>query len=270
MMTAGHQSVREKVGSASGALLVQALIGAMILWGLGADVRGAVEAPLRMFDVLPPPPPPEPKPVQPPPRQESDTRNQRFTPREEGGAAPPNLRSQATEVTAPAPVIPLPVTPPIVAAPRPAAGNDPSSGAAERPGPGTGSGGIGDGSGSGAGGGGGGGGGYGRVRPPRLIRGGFRDSDFPPGLGEAGIGGTVSVIFTILPDGNVTDCRITRSSGSPALDETTCRIIERRYFFEPSRDESGRPIRSRMTENHSWIVEDLPPEREPPRRRRGW
>lgn len=272
MMTAGHQSARDRLGSASAALLVQAAIAAMLLWGLGADLRGAAEAPLRLFDVVPPSPPNEPERFQPPPRVESDTRRQRFAPREEGGASPPNLRSRATEVTAPEPVIPLPVTVPMVAAAKPDAGTDPSSGAADVRGPGTGSGGIGDGSGSGAGGGGGGGGGYGRLQPPRLIRGGFRDSDYPRGLGEAGIGGTVSVIFTIQPDGHVTDCRITRSSGSPILDDTTCRIIERRYYFDPSRDESGRPIRSRMTENHSWIVQDLPPEDEPPRRRRriGW
>jgi protein TonB len=272
MMTASRQSMRERIGSASGALLVQVALGAMFLWGLGADVRSIAEAPLRLFDVVPPAPPPEPERFEPPPRVESDTQRQRFAPDEEGGASPPNIRSRATEVVAPEPVVPLPVTPPIVAAPKPATGFDRSSGAADVRGPGTGSGGIGDGTGSGAGGGGGGGGGYGRLRPPRLIRGRFRDSDYPPGLGEAGIGGTVSVIFTIQPDGYVTDCRITRSSGSRALDDTTCRIIEQRYYFDPSRDEDGRPIRSRMTENHSWIVEDLPPEREPPRRRRrmGW
>jgi len=268
MMTEGHQRVRDRIGSAIGAAIVQGLIGAMFLWGLGADLRGAAEAPLRLFDVLPPPPLPEPEPTRPPPRQESDTQNQRFAPGEEGGASPPNLRSRATEIVAPEPVIPLPVTPPVVAAPKPNVGFDRSSGAADIRGPGTGSGGIGDGSGSGAGGGGGGGGGYGRLRPPRLIRGRFRDSDYPAGLGEAGVGGTVSVIFTILVDGTVTDCRITRSSGSRALDDTTCRIIEQRYYFDPSRDEEGRPIRSRMTENHEWVVEDLPPEDEPPRRRR--
>jgi periplasmic protein TonB len=272
MMTAGHQSARDRIGSASAALLVHMAIGAALLWGLGVDVRSTVEAPLKLFDVLPPPPPPEPKQFQPPPRVESDTQNQRFTPREEGGSSPPNIRSRATEIVAPEPVIPLPVTPPIVAAPKPDIGFDPSSGAADRRGPGTGSGGIGDGSGSGAGGGGGGGGGYGRLRPPRRIRGGFRDSDYPRMVGEAGVGGRVSVIFTIHADGRVTDCEVTRSSGSRALDDTTCRVIEQRYFFEPSRDENGRPIRSRMTENHEWVVEDLPPEHEPPRRRRrlGW
>ena len=268
MMTAGHQSARDRIGSASAAMLVHAAIGAALLWGLGADLTRAVEVPLKLFNVIPPPPP-EVIELEPPPRVESDTQNQRFTPDEEGGSSPPNIRSQASEVVAPEPVIPLPVTPPVVAAPKPKLGNDRSSGAADIRGPGTGSGGIGDGSGSGAGGGGGGGGGFGRLRPPRRIRGAFRDSDYPRMVGESGVGGRVSVIFTIHADGRVSDCEVTRSSGSRALDDTTCRIIEQRYFFEPSRDEDGRAIRSRMTENHEWVVQDLPPEREPPRRRRG-
>ncbi|WP_284734629.1 energy transducer TonB [Sphingosinicella terrae] len=268
MMTAGHPSRRDRIGSASAALLVQAGIGAALLWGLGTDLREAIEAPLQAIDILPLEPPAEPEVVRPPPRVESDTRSQRFAPDEEGGAAPPNIRSRATEATAPEPLVPLPVPSPIVVAEKPGTGSDPTTGSADVRGPGTGSGGIGDGTGSGAGGGGGGGGGYGRLTPPRRIRGDLYDSDYPPGLGEIGVGGRVSVIFTILDDGRVTDCRITRSSGSDALDDATCRLIERRYLFEPSRDGRGRPIVSRMTENHEWLVEDLPPEREPPRRRR--
>jgi protein TonB len=269
MMTAAHQDARDRIGSAFGAALVQVLLACLFIFGLSGDVRHVVEAPLRLFNVLPPPPPPEPRIVRPPPREISDTENQRFTPDEEGGASPPNLRSQATEIVAPEPVIRLPPVSPVVTATKPKVGNDRTSGAADVRGPGTGSGGYGDGSGSGMGGGGGGGGGYGGLRPPRLIRGRFRDSDYPAGLGEQGVGGTVSVIFTILASGRVIDCEVTRSSGHRILDDTTCRIIEPRYFFEPSRDGRGRAIVSRMTENHSWIVEDLPPERGPPRRRRG-
>ncbi|HWT13829.1 MAG TPA: energy transducer TonB, partial [Allosphingosinicella sp.] len=133
----------------------------------------------------------------------------------------------------------------------------------------TGSGGLGDGTGSGGdGGGGGGGGGYGDGRglsPPRWLRGRIRDSDYPPGLGEAGIGGTVSVRYTVETDGRVSGCMVTRSSGSGALDRTTCRVIEERFRFDPSRDGRGRPIRSQIVENHEWVVEDLPAE--PDRRR---
>jgi protein TonB len=270
MLNAGQQSVRDRVGSALGAVLMQVALASMFLWGLGADLRGAVEAPLRVFDVLPPPPPPEVEKSQPPPRVESDTEKQRFTPDEEGGSAPPNIRSTATEIVAPPPRVQLPVPTPIVAAPVPNVGAAPTQGAAPIRGPGTGSGGFGDGTGSGAGGGGGGGGGYGRLRPPRLIRGRLRNSDYPEELGIAGVQGTVGVIFTVLPDGRAVDCRIRRSSGHRVLDEMTCGLIERRYFYEPSRDWRGRPIVSHIVENHTWAVEEDFYDPPPPRRRRGW
>ena len=112
------------------------------------------------------------------------------------------------------------------------------------------------------------GGGY---SPPRRIRGRISDRDYPAAVGEAGIGGTVSVIYAIEPDGRATDCRITRSSGNRALDATTCRLIEERFRFEPSRDRSGRPVRSRMVQDHYWETQDLPPDpEEQPRRRRGF
>ncbi len=270
MMTAVQLSVQERAGPAFGAVLVQVAIACAFLWGMGADVRSVAEAPLRLFDILPPPPEAERPPTRPPPRVESDTRRRRFTPREEGGSSPPNLRSQATPVVAPEPIVQLPVTPPIVSAPVAGTGSDPTQGAADVRGPGTGSGGLGDGTGSGYGGGGPGGGGYGDYTPPRQIRGTLADADYPAGLGESGVGGTVGVIFTVLASGRVTDCRIRSSSGNAELDRTTCRLIERRFVFEPSRDGRGRPVDSRVVENHSWIVEDLPPERPPPRRRRGW
>ena len=268
-MTAAQQSPSERAGSALAALLVQGALACLFLWGMGSDARRAMIEPLRLFNILPPTPvEPEIQVSRPPPRVESDTRNRRFAPGEEGGSSPPNLRSQATEVVAPDPVVRLPVTPPIVSAPLAGTGADPSQGAALVRGPGTGSGGIGTGTGTGLGGDGPGGGGYGDYTPPRHIRGRLRDSDYPAGLGEAGVGGTVGVIFTVLADGRVTNCRIRYSSGNAMLDDTTCRLIERRFFYEPSRDWRGRPVDSQIVENHSWIVEDDPTQDEPVRRRR--
>jgi protein TonB len=255
----GRASVGERARAATAVALVHAALAAALLWGLGAPVPFPVESPLRLFEVAPPPPPPAEAP-RPPPREDSAEPAERFAPGEEGAAAPPNLRSQATPVVAPPPIVTLPVTPPIVAAPVAGTGSDPSSGAAEIRGPGPGAGGFGDGSGAGAGGGGGGGGGYGRGTPPRLIRGRLRDSDYPRDVGAAGIGGTVSVRFTVALDGRAVNCRITRSSGSRLLDEHTCGLIERRYRFDPSRDGRGRPVLSDVVENHEWIVRDDPPD----------
>ena len=105
--------------------------------------------------------------------------------------------------------------------------------------------------------------------PPRRIRGSLRNADYPEALGIMGVGGTVEVIFRVLTDGRVTDCRIVESSGNRQLDDMTCALIERRYFYEPSRDEDGRPVTARIVETHSWEVRDDP--RDPrPRRWREW
>ena len=268
MMAAGHQDMRDRVGSAVGSVLVQAALACLFLWGMGSDARRAMVEPLRVFNLLPPPPEPERPVPRPPPRVVSDTENRRFTPREEGGSSPPNIRSQATPVVAPTPVIPLPVTPPIVASLKPGTGADPTQGAALVRGPGTGSGGLGDGTGSGMGGDGGGGGGYGDYSPPRHIRGRLRYSDLPENAAELGIRGRVGVIYAVLANGRVTDCRVFSSSGSAMLDQLTCRLIEQRYVYDPSRDRRGRPINSHIQHYEEWIVEDEPSQDEPVRRRR--
>ena len=268
MWTADKHRLSDRVGSALAALLVQVAFASLLLFGMGGDARQAMVEPLRLINILPPEPELEPIVSRPPPKVASETRERRFTPREEGGSSPPNLRSQASPVVALKPVVQLPVTPPIVVAPVAGTGSDTSQGAALVRGPGTGSGGLGNGTGSGMGGNGGGGGGYSDYRPPRQIRGRLRNSDYPTGLGEVGVQGTVGVIFTVRADGHVSDCRVRRSSGSRILDETTCRLIEQRFFYEPSRDPRGRPVDSRIVENHSWIVEDDPDQPEPVRRRR--
>jgi protein TonB len=268
MWAADQKGLTDRVASAFAALLVQAALACLFLFGMGSEVRQAFAEPLRLINLLPPEPESEPIVVRPPPRQASETKAKRFTPREEGGSSAPNLRSQASPVVAPKPVVALPPRPVIAVAPVSGRGKDPSQGAALVRGPGTGSGGLGNGTGSGMGGDGGGGGGYNEFRPPRQIRGRIRNSDYPAGLGEAGVQGRVGVIFVVRADGRVTNCRVTSSSGSRILDETTCRLIEQRFFYEPSLDPHGRPIDSQVVENHSWIVEDDPERPEPVRRRR--
>jgi protein TonB len=243
---------------------VHALLGLALLFSLDAAPPVSRPEAMRLIDLTQPPPPP----VLALPSAREKSR------RREGAASPPNLESRRTEVTAPPPVIPPKLA--IVTAPTPGLGADPTAGSAQVPGPGTGSGGQGTGTGSGGrgdgpGGGGDGDGDGGGMTPPRRIRGSIRDRDYPRGAGEAGIGGTVSVIYRVETDGRATDCRITRSSGSAELDDTTCRLIEQRFRFEPSRDRRGRPIRSRIVQDHYWETQDVEEERdEQPVRRRRW
>ncbi|URW75465.1 energy transducer TonB [Sphingomonas donggukensis] len=246
------------------ALIVTGVLQAALLWaliaGLAVSVRQGVSEDLALFSVPPPKPPP---PVQKVEKRPNPSH------RPEGAASPPNLRSRATEIVAPKVEIIFP--PPVVTAPAPSIGMDASTGYADIAGPGTGAGGVGNGTGSGDGGDGDGAGGD--ETPPRWIGGRMSDRDFPDALRETTNGGVVGVRYTVLTTGRVGNCRITRSSGVPLLDQTTCRLITQRFRFRPSRDAAGRPVDSEIVENHEWVNEmtaadfEEPP---PQRRRRGW
>jgi len=51
--------------------------------------------------------------------------------------------------------------------------------------------------------------------------------------------GTVSFRLEIGADGKVTNCSVTKSSGFTALDQTSCKLLQRRARFNPGRDASG-------------------------------
>lgn len=240
---------RDRLISAGLSAGLVALLGWALLAGLGVAAPGAGERSLETFAVAPPAPPP---PVRTVPER---TRNRR----PEGEAAPPNLRSTATPIVAPVPVVVLPPVSPVIAAPVAGVGSDPSQGAAAVPGPGTGAGGQGNGTGSG-GSGDGDGGGWEDETPPRRIRGRLRDSDYPEAAAEAGASGVVSVRYAVEVDGRVSGCRVTRSSGNAALDATTCRLITERFRYRPSLDARGRPVRVTIVVDHEWALEAVPAE----------
>lgn len=244
-MTSGTNR-RERAWSIAGVAAIHAALAWLLLFGLSLPRPAAIDDVLEVFDVEPPAEK-RIEPVPPPKRSE----------RPEGEASPPNLRARATEIVAPPPIVVIPVPSPVIVAERPADGARVSSGASDIFGPGTGAGGEGDGFGAGGSGDGDGSG----DTPPRRTRGSLRDSDYPAGLGEAGISGTVGVRYRVDIDGRARDCRVTRSSGSAELDATTCRLIEARFRFRPSRDGEGRAVPSVIVENHSWLVEDEPEER---------
>ena len=73
------------------------------------------------------------------------------------------------------------------------------------------------------------------------------------------------VEFRIDVDGEVSGCRVTRSSGDEALDAVTCRLIERRFRYQPATDASGAPVPATVATNFTWTLR--PPEDEPPETR---
>jgi len=238
---AGYQdSRRDKAVSALGVALLHAVLGYLLVTGLGFDpVRHASET-LAAFDVTEPLPPPEEEAPQP----------ERAAAREEGAAAPPALEARPSLVVAPPLVVPVPS--PVIAAPVASRNSAPTSGAAPVAGPGTGGGGLGVGTGSGGAGDGPGGGGAVRAR---QIAGAITPRDYPDGARRAGATGAVTVRFTVGADGRARGCAVAISSGRSDLDATTCRLIEGRFRYRAARDAAGRAVAEERAWRQTWWFE---------------
>ncbi len=241
---------RERIGGAAAALGLTGMLGLALVLGLAVRERARMpDAEVALFEVAPD-------------RPEAKKRTRRMPERNtrpSGAAAPPNLRSRATQVQAPVPVVPIPVPPSITVAEKAADGARATSGAAPVAGPGTGAGGEGDGFGGG-GDGDGDGAGDPDATPPRQIRGRISNRDYPENLSDAGIGGRVTVLYVVEVDGRVPECDVVGSSGNAQLDQLTCRLIRERFRFRPSLDGRRRPVPSLIRENHSWSVDREPAE----------
>ena len=59
-----------------------------------------------------------------------------------------------------------------------------------------------------------------------------------------GTEGTVGVAVTVGPDGKVSQCSVSSSSGSDVLDSAACDGMRRYAQFDPALDEDGRPTSS--------------------------
>lgn len=245
---------RDRFVAALAAAGVVLAIGYALILGLGVTLPGIAAEALKTFAVGPTPPPPPPDPVRPRPTKSH---------RPEGAASPANLRSKATPIVAPEPIVPPPVSPPVVAALKPGIGVEATTGAAPVPGPGTGAGGEGNGTGSGRFGDGDGDGGD--DTPPRLLNDRFKRRDYPD-VETIGAGGVVGVRYRVGVDGRASRCSVTRSSGNPALDAISCRLIETYYRYRPALDPAGHPVPSIIVHDQYWYSEiDPDPPAQPAR-----
>ncbi|MEO1968313.1 MAG: energy transducer TonB [Sphingomonadaceae bacterium] len=239
-MYTGKPSPRDRFGASLGAATIIALVGWALLASLQLVHRtGASPSADALITVELPPPAKTVVPERKPSRKPV------------GEAAPPNLKSNPVEVVAvKVPILQPP--PPIVAAPIADLGVDPSAGSAPMPGPGTGAGGIGNGRGSG-GNGDGTGGGSKPEEPPRLISGRLRFSDAAQAAGSQGlIGRRMTTEFAVGVNGRVSECKAVLSSGLPAVDARVCELIEKRFRYQPAKDERGLAVKSYVIIDHSW------------------
>ena len=66
--------------------------------------------------------------------------------------------------------------------------------------------------------------------------------------------GTTGFRVTVGPDGRVTSCSITSSSGSSDLDEATCSNVTRRARFNPATDGEGNPTTGQYSSRVRWVI----------------
>ena len=211
-------------------VLVQGGLSFALLRGFDVDVSKPGEVVQRLIDLTLPKPPPPIQPVPPARPQHKQAAAPKAQPEKLGGTPGPKPAHALPTV---APVI---LVKPTVAA----SGGGSGSGTATDSGAGGGTGGKGFGGDDGG-------------TDLEQIAGAITPRDYPPSLRDAGIGGRVIFTFTVLPNGRVGRCTVTRSSGVGELDALTCRLVQQRFIYRPSTDRTGHPIADEVDGEHDWI-----------------
>ncbi|MBA2934165.1 energy transducer TonB [Sphingomonas sp. CGMCC 1.13654] len=209
----------------SGQKTVSAIISAIVLGavgyafvnGLAYDAYKKVATKLNVIDIKSPPPPPPKKPP-PPPKDQPKVESPPLV------VPPPIVPVQAPPtvptVPKPPPYIPPPAAPVVPTIPPPPP--KPSAAAHAKP-----RGNLGD-----------------------LMS----SDDYPPAAIRNNEQGTVAFTLNVGPDGRVTNCSVTSSSGFADLDQTACRLLIKRARFAPAKDASGNGIEDTYSSRFTWQV----------------
>lgn len=83
----------------------------------------------------------------------------------------------------------------------------------------------------------------------------IRNYDYPPDALRRRQSGEVRFAVEISSQGQVTSCRIIATSGSPPLDQATCRIMIERARFRPARDASGAAVPDVIESGIRWAIQ---------------
>lgn len=82
------------------------------------------------------------------------------------------------------------------------------------------------------------------------------DEDYPSDAARREEQGTTRFRLGVGPDGRVTECTVTGSSGSSSLDSATCRLMKSRARFTPARDSQDRATSDSVTSAIRWVLPD--------------
>jgi TonB family protein len=80
------------------------------------------------------------------------------------------------------------------------------------------------------------------------------EADYPATALRAGEQGISRVRLDVGPNGRVTGCAVTASSGSAALDSATCRLLVARARFTPARRPDGTSVAGTATAELGWTL----------------
>jgi len=92
------------------------------------------------------------------------------------------------------------------------------------------------------------------VRPLTAPGGWVSDNDYPASALRRGEQGVTGFEVSVGPDGRVRDCKVTRSSGSSALDAATCAKVAERAQFAPATDDHGAVVAGRYANAIRWQI----------------
>jgi TonB family protein len=94
------------------------------------------------------------------------------------------------------------------------------------------------------------------AQPPRLLNPTalFQLDDYPTKAVQNNESGIVSTLLSVDDHGRVTNCAVTESSGSAALDTGTCTLLRRKARFKPATDAAGHPVNSTHREMAGWSI----------------
>ncbi|KPF77879.1 hypothetical protein IP88_05355 [alpha proteobacterium AAP81b] len=208
---------RNRMMALGGVALLHVILGYALITGLALKVVKAIVNPLEAVDIKEEAPPPE----EPPPPPPKDIEIPPYVPPPEvsvqsDAPPPPTISTSSVPQTAP-PVFTPPAPPAAPPAPPPPA---PPTNPTDR--------------------------GRGNTIGP---------DDYPDASRRAEETGVVRITITVAPDGRVSQCAVTASSGFPRLDEATCRVVQRRWRYNPgTRD--GKPVDATVSKKVTWKLED--------------
>jgi protein TonB len=229
MYSSGLNST-DRSGAVTAAIAIQTALLIAFLNISGKIDASDTQSPLPLVDISPLPPP------QPVHRQLPKLATK------EGASSPKNIKSEATAVVAPKPVIETPTPQQIVATETPRQAVDPTQGASPVRGPGTGAGGVGNGTGSGGAGNGSGDGG-GVAEPPHLATPVLRGYDFPRELlDQWPPAATIFLRLKVDARGYVAECMVDRGTNVPQIDAQMCNTAHERLRFRPAVSRSGQAV----------------------------